>query len=122
MAAGTYLIGAGGEGGCVTVRKAMMGTTTQLHALRRRQAWQGKVATAGIGTPNPAFPSRAPTTSPTRNRPMTNMDSFSVSALAHDYSWAANRDTIVDVGGGRGSLLAAFLAAAPAAKGPAGRH
>ena len=53
---------------------------------------------------------------------MTNMDSFSVSSLAHDYSWAANRDTIVDVGGGRGSLLAAFLAAAPAAKGPAGRH
>ena len=48
---------------------------------------------------------------------MTNMDSFSVSALAHDYSWAANRDTIVDVGGGRGSLLAAILAAAPAAKG-----
>lgn len=51
------------------------------------------------------------------NRAMTNLDSLGVPALAQDYPWAANCRAIIDVGGGRGSLLAAVLAAAPAAKG-----
>ena len=47
---------------------------------------------------------------------MTAVDALGVSALAADYPWATCA-TIVDVGGGRGSLLASILNAAPNTQG-----
>ena len=51
------------------------------------------------------------------NRAMTAADALSIGALQHDFGWADKCATIVDLGGGRGSLLAALLTVAPNAKG-----
>ena len=51
------------------------------------------------------------------NRAMTSADALGVPSLALDYPWAQHCSTVLDVGGGRGTLLAAILRAAPALKG-----
>lgn len=51
------------------------------------------------------------------NLGMTNVDALGVPALVQDYPWAGRCRTILDIGGGRGSFLAAVLAAAPAVRG-----
>lgn len=50
------------------------------------------------------------------NGAMTALSAVAGEAVAHGYGWA-KFGTIVDVGGGHGSLLAALLRAAPAARG-----
>jgi hypothetical protein len=44
------------------------------------------------------------------NRAMTGLDAMGVPALVQDVPWSSICSTVVDVGGGRGSLLAAILA------------
>jgi hypothetical protein len=42
------------------------------------------------------------------NKAMTSTDGISTAALVRDYNWAKNCDTVVDIGGGRGTFLAAL--------------
>jgi hypothetical protein len=51
------------------------------------------------------------------NRAMTGLDAMSLAALVQDVQWADYCTTILDIGGGRGSLLAAILEAAPSITG-----
>eukprot|EP00697_Spironema_sp_BW2_P017370 gnl/Spiro4/9032_TR4761_c1_g1_i2.p1 gnl/Spiro4/9032_TR4761_c1_g1~~gnl/Spiro4/9032_TR4761_c1_g1_i2.p1 ORF type:complete len:253 (-),score=61.67 gnl/Spiro4/9032_TR4761_c1_g1_i2:41-799(-) len=51
------------------------------------------------------------------NRAMSSLDSLGVGALMQDFTWSQNCATIIDVGGGKGSLLSFLLKAAPEARG-----
>ena len=51
------------------------------------------------------------------NKAMTSLDSMTVFPLVQDYPWAQTCSTVLDIGGGRGTLLATILSAAPALKG-----
>eukprot|EP00298_Acanthocystis_sp_HF-20_P006451 c16312_g1_i1.p1 GENE.c16312_g1_i1~~c16312_g1_i1.p1 ORF type:complete len:414 (+),score=119.24 c16312_g1_i1:75-1316(+) len=51
------------------------------------------------------------------DKAMTSMDAIGNGALQEDFEWSKKCNTIVDVGGGRGSLLALLLKVAPNAKG-----
>jgi hypothetical protein len=43
------------------------------------------------------------------NKAMTALDGLASAALVHDFNWGAKCNTVVDIGGGRGSLLAAIM-------------
>jgi hypothetical protein len=47
------------------------------------------------------------------NRAMAGLDAMGIAALVQDVQWADYCATILDIGGGRGSLLAAILGSAP---------
>ena len=51
------------------------------------------------------------------NKAMTALDVLATAALVHDFNWRKKCATVVDIGGGRGSLLAAILTHVPTAKG-----
>jgi hypothetical protein len=51
------------------------------------------------------------------NKAMTALDGIATAALVNDYPWSSKCSTVVDVGGGRGSLLAAIMAQHQGVKG-----
>jgi len=48
---------------------------------------------------------------------MSGLDGLGIGALMQDYPWSELCDTIVDIGGGRGSFLSSLLRVAPRAQG-----